>query len=68
MAPTISLADFEALIRRAGLALTPAQVSELHTGWGYVEPMLERIRMHDRDRSAELALTFDPASFGTASH
>lgn len=68
MTPKTSRADFEALVRRAGLTLTPEQVSDLHTGWAYVEPMLERIRMHGRDRDAEPALTFDPASFGTETH
>ena len=68
MTPHTSLVDFEALVRRAGLTLTPAQVGELHTGWAYVEPMLERLRMHGRDRGAELALTFDPDSFGTETH
>ncbi len=60
MPPTTSLADFEALVRRAGLALTPAQVAELHTGWAYVEPMLARIRTPDRGRDAEPAHTFRP--------
>ena len=31
--PHTSRADFEALIRRAGLALTPEQVAELYVGW-----------------------------------
>ena len=50
---------------RAGVSLTPAQLAEIHTGWAYVEPMLERIRTHGRGREAELALTFNPAAFGT---
>ena len=58
-----SLEDFEALVRRAGLTLTQAQIAELHTGWAYVEPMLERIRVHGRGREADLALTFRPEMF-----
>jgi len=53
-------ADFEALVRRAGLSLTPAQVAELYKGWEYAEPMLERIRVHGRGREAEPALIFRP--------
>ena len=60
MQPKMPLADFEVLIRRAGLVLTPGQVAELHTGWAYVEPMLARIRGEHRDREAEPALTFRP--------
>ncbi len=55
-----SRADFEALVRRAGLVLTPEQVAELHVGWAYVEPMLARIRTPGRGREAEPALTFRP--------
>ena len=60
MQPKMPLADFEALIRRAGLALTPEQVAELYTGWAYVEPMLARVRGEHRGREAEPALTFRP--------
>lgn len=60
MQPKIPLADFEALLRRAGLTLTDAQVTELHAGWAYVEPMLDRIRAPGRDRGAEQALIFRP--------
>jgi len=52
--------DFEALVRRAGLSLTPAQVAELYMGWQYVEPMLDRVRVHGRGRDAEPALIFRP--------
>jgi hypothetical protein len=60
MQPKTSLADFEALTRRAGLPLTPAQVSELYVGWAHVEPMLARIRTAGRGREAEPALIFRP--------
>lgn len=55
-----SIEDFEALIRRAGLNLTHAQVSELYAGWAHVEPMLARIRAPERGRDAEPALIFRP--------
>ncbi len=60
MPPTLPQADFEALIRRAGLTLSPEQVAELHQGWGYIEPMLQRIRAQGRGREAEPALIFRP--------
>ncbi len=60
MPPKTSMADFVALIRRAGLSLTDAQIADLYNGWGYTERMLERIRMPGRGREAELAHTFDP--------
>ncbi len=60
MQPTTPLVDFEALVRHAGLPLTPAQVAELHIGWAYVEPMLARIRTEGRGREAEPALIFRP--------
>lgn len=60
MPPMTSLADFEALVRRAGLAITPEQVAELYVGWAHVEPMLARIRAPGRGREAEPALTFRP--------
>jgi hypothetical protein len=50
--------DFEALIRRAGLSLSPTQVEQIHEGWALVEPMLDRIRGTGRDRAAEPAHIF----------
>ncbi len=60
MPPKTSLQDFTALVRRAGLALTDAQINEIYKGWGYVERLLERIRVPGRGREAELAHTFKP--------
>jgi hypothetical protein len=57
--------DFEALVRRAGLSLTPEQISTIYEGWGYVEPMLARVRTHGRGREAEPAHIFRPEMFGT---
>lgn len=50
--------DFEALIHRAGLSLSPMQIGETHEAWALVEPMLNRIRSHGRDRAAEPAHIF----------
>ena len=55
-----SRADFEALIRRAGLSLTPEQIAELYVGWAHVEPMLARIRAPGRGRGAATARPIRP--------
>jgi hypothetical protein len=60
MPPKTSLADFIVLVRRSGLSLSDAQIAELYNGWGYVERMLERVRVPGRGREAELAHTFKP--------
>ncbi len=60
MPPKTSLQDFIVLVRRAGLALTDAQINELYKGWGYTERLLERLRVPGRGREAELAHTFKP--------
>ena len=57
MQPKTSLTDFEALVRRAGLALADDKVRELHGAWGHVEAMLARIRTPGRDRAAEPAVS-----------
>ena len=58
MQPKTSLADFEALVRRAGLALSDEKIGELHGAWAHVEGMLARIRTPGRDRAAEPAVMF----------
>jgi len=63
--PTTSRADFDALVRRAGLSLSPEEVSEIYVGWAYVEPMLARLRTAGRGREAEPAHIFRPEVFGT---
>ncbi len=37
-----------------------AQIDVIYQGWGFVEPMLERIRAHGRERAAEPAHVFRP--------
>ena len=69
MPATTSRADFDALVRRAGLALSPAETDEIYVGWGHVEPMLARLRQTGtkgpRGREVEPAHTFRPDVFGT---
>lgn len=54
--------DFAALIRRAGVALSPEEIDELYGAWEHVEPMVARIRAGTRPRAAEPALIFRPES------
>ncbi len=54
--------DFAALVRRAGVALSPAEIDELYGAWANVESMLERVRAGTRPREAEPALIFRPES------
>ncbi len=56
--------DFEALVRRAGLSLSLDQITHIYEGWGYVEPMLDRIRTHGRGREAEPAHIFRADVYG----
>ena len=59
MKPKISEADFDALVRRAGLVLTAAQKAVLYQGYAYVEVMTESVRT-PRGREAEPATIFVP--------
>ncbi len=56
-----SRADFEALVRRAELPLTPAQIADIHeNAWPHIEAMTARVRGTDRDRGAEPSHVFTP--------
>lgn len=59
MKPKISEADFDALVRRAGLDLTAQQKAVLYQGYAHVEMMTERVRS-PRRREAEAAVIFVP--------
>lgn len=56
-----SIEDFAVLIRRTGVPVVEAELHELHGAWALIEPMLDRIRPHDRDQAAEPAHVFRPA-------
>jgi hypothetical protein len=58
--PKTTIEDFTALIRRAGLTLTTAQINEIYGAWGYVEDMLARIRTPALERDDEPATIFKP--------
>ena len=57
MTTKVNDADFEALLRRTGIPLTPAQVASLREGYALIESMLERVRP-PRGRAAEPAHIF----------
>ena len=60
MDPFFSLSDFEASVRKSGMVLTQEQIVEIYTGWGFMEPLLARLRGKDRPRAAEPAHMFNP--------
>ena len=57
MEPSVTEAEFEILVRRAGLTMDEAQRKVLHEVYGHLEAMLDRIRT-PRDRGAEPAHIF----------
>jgi hypothetical protein len=60
MEPLLSLTDFEASLKRAGMELTDEQVKEIYTGWTFLEPLIGRLRAGTRPRAAEPAHVFNP--------
>lgn len=56
----ISVQDFEALIRRTGLPITPDEIPQIYKAWALVEPMLDHLRTPGRERVAEPANVFRP--------
>lgn len=59
--PTITRAEFDALVRRSGLPLDEAQARELYDNYGYLEGMATRVRAGGkRRREAEPATIFRP--------
>jgi hypothetical protein len=54
MESSISRAEFEFLVRRAGLTLTVAQIDELHGVYGYIEGFAARVREHGEAEPAHI--------------
>ncbi len=59
----IPIEDFTAAVRRAGLDLNRARITELYAAWEKVEAMLDRIRTPAPPRDAEPATIFKPVKF-----
>lgn len=62
MSTPTSQADFEALVRRAGLDLTPEVIADLYSAWPHYERFLARLRNPARGREVEPAHIFRPAT------
>ena len=58
MPPKTTKAEFDALVARAGLTLTPEQKAGIHVVWGGVEAMQALVRMPAPAPEAEPATTF----------
>ncbi|WP_158291999.1 hypothetical protein [Paracraurococcus ruber] len=58
MPPETTEAQFDALVARAGLPLTPAQKATLHAVWGGVEAWQKLVRSPAPPPEAEPATTF----------
>jgi hypothetical protein len=64
MPAKLSRADFAAALRRAGLALSDAQINDVHANaWPSMEVLLDGLRAADRPPGAEPAHVFRPDAF-----
>ena len=60
MSEPLTQGEFEALVKRAGLDLTPANIADLYSAWPYFEGFAARLRNPARGRAAEPAHLFRP--------
>ncbi len=58
MPPETTEAEFDALVARAGIPLTPAQKAGIHAIWGGVEAMQRLVRTPAPAPEAEPSTTF----------
>ena len=58
MPPETTEAEFDALVARAGIPLTPAQKAGIYAVWGGVEAMQRLVRTPAPPPEAEPATTF----------
>ena len=64
MPAKLSRADFAAALRRAGLAVSDAQIDDVHANaWPSMEALLDSLRAADRQPGAEPAHVFRPDAF-----
>src|SRR5690242_17469055 len=66
MPPEITEAQFDALVARAGIPLTPAQKAGIYAAFGDVEAMQTLVRSPTPAPEAEPSTTFNAASPGEA--
>lgn len=62
MSTPTSKTDFEALVRRADLDLSPEVIADLYSAWPHYARMLERLRNPARGREVEPAHIFRPVN------
>jgi len=62
MSSSLSQTEFEALVKRAGLSLTPENIADLYSAWPHIERFTARLRNPARGREAEPAHIFRPLS------
>jgi hypothetical protein len=60
MPQPLSRTEFEALVKRAGLDLTPANIDDLYSAWPHIERFTAMLRNPARGREAEPAHIFRP--------
>ena len=60
MSSPLNQAAFEALVKRAGLDLTPAEITDMYSAWPHIERFTARLRNPARGREAEPAHLFRP--------
>lgn len=58
----LNQAEFEALVKRAGLALSPEVIADLYSAWPHYERFLARLRNPARGREVEPAHIFRPVT------
>lgn len=60
MSEPLSRAEFEVLVKRAGLPLTQASIDDLYSAWPHYERFTAMLRNAARGREAEPAHIFRP--------
>lgn len=60
MSSPLTQAEFEVLVKRAGLDLTPETVADMYSAWPHIERFTARLRNPARGREAEPAHLFRP--------
>lgn len=60
MSEPLSQLEFEALVKRAGLKLTPENIADLYSAWPHIERFTALLRNPARGREAEPSHTFRP--------
>jgi hypothetical protein len=60
MPEPLNRAEFEVLVKRAGLELTPANIDDLYLAWPHIERFTALTRNAARGREAEPSHSFRP--------